>query len=170
MFSHFFHFSLHIWYLFPSLSYQTHPSLCMSFIYKLNSLHHALPQWFTLRAETRSPFASPSSPKAKVFEMEVLNPIEGKTYKLPVGYRFDPSDEILAGYYLRKRIMAQPLPNDLIQDCDVYQTVPWELPGGWSRTQTQILSFHLLSIYFLFFVPSDFLVEPKCIPIQISIF
>nr|ACU19180.1 unknown [Glycine max] len=65
--------------------------------------------------------------------MEVLNPIEGKTYKLPVGYRFDPSDEILAGYYLRKRIMAQPLPNDLIQDCDVYQTVPWELPGGGNK-------------------------------------
>ncbi|KAK7377643.1 hypothetical protein VNO80_03072 [Phaseolus coccineus] len=62
--------------------------------------------------------------------MEVLNPVEGKTYRLPVGYRFDPTDEILAGYYLRKRIMAQPLPNDLIQDCDVHQTEPWALPGG----------------------------------------
>ncbi|CAJ1789505.1 unnamed protein product [Sphenostylis stenocarpa] len=62
--------------------------------------------------------------------MEVLNPVEGKTFRLPVGYRFDPTDEILAGYYLRKRIMAQPLPNDLIQDCDVHQTEPWELPGG----------------------------------------
>ncbi|BAT84762.1 hypothetical protein LR48_Vigan03g175000 [Vigna angularis] len=62
--------------------------------------------------------------------MEVLNPVGGDTYRLPVGYRFDPTDEILAGYYLRKRIMAHPLPNDLIQDYDVHQTEPWELPGG----------------------------------------
>ncbi|KAK7395955.1 hypothetical protein VNO78_16594 [Psophocarpus tetragonolobus] len=62
--------------------------------------------------------------------MEVLNPIEGKNYKLPVGYRFDPTDDVLAGYYLWKKILGQPIPNDLIQDCDVYQTVPWELPGG----------------------------------------
>jgi len=80
--------------------------------------------------------------------MEVLNPVEGKTYRLPVGYRFDPTDEILAGYYLRKRIMAQPLPNDLIQDCDVHQTEPWALPGGWSETHKHNSSLSILRSLF----------------------
>ncbi|TKY63015.1 NAC domain-containing protein 41 [Spatholobus suberectus] len=90
----------------------------------------------------------PCSPKAKVFgwvtlfEMEIVNEIKGKTYKLPVGYRFDPTDDILVGYYLRKKIVAQPLPNNLIQDCDVFQTEPWGLPGGGKHLNWQKFFFY----------------------------
>ncbi|RDY05846.1 NAC transcription factor 32, partial [Mucuna pruriens] len=74
--------------------------------------------------------------------MEILNPAKGKTYKLPVGYRFDPADDVLAGYYLRKKMLTQPLPNDLIQDCDVFQTEPWGLPGGGKHLNWQRFFFY----------------------------
>jgi len=84
--------------------------------------------------------------------MEVFNPVEGKTYKLPVGYRFDPTDPVLAGYYLTKRLRGHPLPNGLILDYDVHQTEPWELPGGSSQThqhKSPFPSFLLSFVYFL---------------------
>lgn len=74
--------------------------------------------------------------------MEIMNEIMGRKYRLPVGYRFDPTDDILVGYYLKKRIFDQPLPNDLIQDCDVFQTVPRDLPGGGKHLNWQRFVFH----------------------------
>ncbi|KAK7336121.1 hypothetical protein VNO77_16654 [Canavalia gladiata] len=50
--------------------------------------------------------------------------------KLPVGYRFHPSDDVLVSFYLKKKVFAQPLPCQLIPDYDVFQAEPWVLPGG----------------------------------------
>ncbi|XP_027352865.1 NAC domain-containing protein 83-like [Abrus precatorius] len=50
--------------------------------------------------------------------------------KLPVGYRFHPTDDVLVSYYLTKKVFAQPFPSQLIPDYDVFQTQPSELPGG----------------------------------------
>nr|KYP55875.1 Putative NAC domain-containing protein 94 [Cajanus cajan] len=55
--------------------------------------------------------------------------MELQNHSESIGFRFDPTDDILAGYYLR-RILAQSLPNDVIQEYDVFQTQPWGLPGG----------------------------------------
>ncbi|XP_058740048.1 NAC domain-containing protein 1-like [Vicia villosa] len=48
--------------------------------------------------------------------------------QLPVGYRFDPTDDVLMSYYLRKKIFNQPLPLHGILQFDVFQTEPWMLP------------------------------------------
>ncbi|KAL2320353.1 hypothetical protein Fmac_029322 [Flemingia macrophylla] len=63
-------------------------------------------------------------------EMEHQNETEARTYRFPIGYRFDPTDEILTGYYLRKKILSQPLPQNLIPECNVFQAEPWRLQGG----------------------------------------
>ncbi|XP_057432780.1 NAC domain-containing protein 83-like [Lotus japonicus] len=54
---------------------------------------------------------------------------DGNVRLLP-GYKFDPTDEVLVGYYLKRRVFAQPLPFQIIQDFDLFQTEPWGLPGG----------------------------------------
>lgn len=66
----------------------------------------------------------------------------GRKFKLPVGYRFDPTDDILVGYYLREKIFNQPLPNNLIRDYDVFQTEPWNLPGGGKHMNWQSFVFY----------------------------
>lgn len=48
----------------------------------------------------------------------------------PVGYKFDPNDDDLVSYYLRKKIIREQLPEKLIQESDVVGTEPWGLPGG----------------------------------------
>ncbi|XP_045793040.1 NAC domain-containing protein 1-like [Trifolium pratense] len=48
--------------------------------------------------------------------------------KLPVGFRFDPIDDILVNFYLKLKVYNQPLPFHAIQEFDVFQTEPWMLP------------------------------------------
>ncbi|RDX60807.1 NAC domain-containing protein 41, partial [Mucuna pruriens] len=74
--------------------------------------------------------------------MEILDPATGKTYNLPVGFRFDPTDDVLVGYYLRKKTLCKPLPNDLIPDYDVFQSEPWALPGGEKHLNWQRFFFY----------------------------
>ncbi|XP_058742122.1 NAC domain containing protein 52-like [Vicia villosa] len=45
-----------------------------------------------------------------------------------VGYRFDPTDDDLMSFYLRKKIFNQPLTFHGILQFDVFQTEPWRLP------------------------------------------
>ncbi|XP_076954262.1 putative NAC domain-containing protein 94 [Bidens hawaiensis] len=45
------------------------------------------------------------------------------------GFRFHPTDEELVGFYLRKKIQHQVLPNDLIKQVDIYKYDPWDLPN-----------------------------------------
>lgn len=50
--------------------------------------------------------------------------------KVPVGYRFDPTDEELVSFYLMNKIYGQPLLISFIQEFDVFQTEPWKLPNS----------------------------------------
>ncbi|XP_074293539.1 NAC domain-containing protein 37-like [Silene latifolia] len=48
-------------------------------------------------------------------------------FNLPVGYKFEPTKELLVGYFLNKRLSNQPLDpcyNDVIMDFDVYSNHP----------------------------------------------
>ncbi|XP_057432043.1 NAC domain-containing protein 83-like [Lotus japonicus] len=55
---------------------------------------------------------------------------ENGSVRLLSGYKFDPTDEILVKFYLKRRIFAQPLPFQIIPNFDVFQIEPWGLPGG----------------------------------------
>ncbi|XP_057432560.1 NAC domain-containing protein 83-like [Lotus japonicus] len=54
---------------------------------------------------------------------------DGSVRLLP-GYKFDPTDEVLVDFYLKRRVFAQPLPFQIIPNFNVFQTEPWCLPGG----------------------------------------
>ncbi|KAI9120720.1 hypothetical protein K1719_007753 [Acacia pycnantha] len=49
--------------------------------------------------------------------------------KLPVGFRFRPTDEELIVHYLRKIALGLPLPAPVIPVLDVFHTDPWKFPG-----------------------------------------
>ncbi|KAF5479273.1 hypothetical protein F2P56_000108 [Juglans regia] len=49
--------------------------------------------------------------------------------RLPIGYRFRPTDEELVVHYLKRKIFSIPLPASVIPEFDVFQTDPWGLPG-----------------------------------------
>jgi hypothetical protein len=49
--------------------------------------------------------------------------------RVPVGFRFHPTDEELVGYYLPKKVGALKIDLDLIRDLDLYKLEPWDLQG-----------------------------------------
>ncbi|KAL5752520.1 hypothetical protein ACOSP7_022714 [Xanthoceras sorbifolium] len=50
--------------------------------------------------------------------------------RVPIGYRFLPTDEELVDYYLKRKVLGLPLPASIIPDpLDVFNTDPWSLPG-----------------------------------------
>uniref|UniRef100_A0A2P2MZL9 NAC domain-containing protein n=1 Tax=Rhizophora mucronata TaxID=61149 RepID=A0A2P2MZL9_RHIMU len=49
--------------------------------------------------------------------------------KLPIGFRFHPTDEELLVHYLKRKVLGLPLPASVIPEWDVFQTDPWSLPG-----------------------------------------
>ncbi|KAK3183860.1 hypothetical protein Dsin_031146 [Dipteronia sinensis] len=49
--------------------------------------------------------------------------------RLPIGYRFRPTDEELVVHYLKRKAFGLPLPASVIPDFDVFQVDPWSLPG-----------------------------------------
>ncbi|KAH7442480.1 hypothetical protein KP509_03G091000 [Ceratopteris richardii] len=48
---------------------------------------------------------------------------------LPPGFRFQPTDEELIGYYLMRKVNGMPIPARLIPDVELYSFDPWELPS-----------------------------------------
>ena len=50
--------------------------------------------------------------------------------KVPVGFRFHPTDEELVGYYLPKKVGAMKIDLDLIRELDLYKLEPWDLQGA----------------------------------------
>ncbi|XP_022134232.1 transcription factor JUNGBRUNNEN 1-like isoform X2 [Momordica charantia] len=44
------------------------------------------------------------------------------------GFRFQPTDEELVGFYLRRKIEMRPVTIDLIKHVDIYRHDPWDLP------------------------------------------
>uniref|UniRef100_A0A5B6YKA5 Putative NAC domain-containing protein 68 n=2 Tax=Davidia involucrata TaxID=16924 RepID=A0A5B6YKA5_DAVIN len=62
--------------------------------------------------------------------MEKPNFVRNGGIKLPIGFRFHPTDEELIVHYLKRKVFSFPLPASVIPDqFDVFQTNPWDLPG-----------------------------------------
>ncbi|KAI3784826.1 hypothetical protein L1987_43932 [Smallanthus sonchifolius] len=59
------------------------------------------------------------SPEVDKMDHEVMLP----------GFRFHPTDEELVGFYLKKKIQRQVLPNEIIKQVDIYKYDPWDLPN-----------------------------------------
>lgn len=53
----------------------------------------------------------------------------GGEIKLPVGFRFRPTDEELLLHYLKRKVLSASLPALFIPELDVFETDPWSLPG-----------------------------------------
>ncbi|KAF9623702.1 hypothetical protein IFM89_003847 [Coptis chinensis] len=51
-----------------------------------------------------------------------------KTYDLPPGFRFHPTDEELIMYYLKNQSTTRSCPVSVISEVDIYKFDPWELP------------------------------------------
>ncbi|KAI8533374.1 hypothetical protein RHMOL_Rhmol10G0004200 [Rhododendron molle] len=49
--------------------------------------------------------------------------------KLPIGYRFRPTDEELIVHYLTRKVQSIPFPAQVIPELNVFQTSPLHLPG-----------------------------------------
>ncbi|XP_030459687.1 NAC domain-containing protein 83-like [Syzygium oleosum] len=56
--------------------------------------------------------------------------VSGGGIKLPIGFRFRPTDEELLVHYLKRKVQAVPLPASVIPELDVFGTDPWGLPGN----------------------------------------
>ncbi|KAK9272544.1 hypothetical protein L1049_002917 [Liquidambar formosana] len=61
--------------------------------------------------------------------MEKPNFVSNGDLKLPIGFRFHPTDEELVVHYLKRKALSLPLPASVIPEFDVFQTEPWGLPG-----------------------------------------
>ncbi|GER29619.1 NAC domain-containing protein [Striga asiatica] len=46
---------------------------------------------------------------------------------VPPGFRFQPTDEELVGYYLKKKVASEKIHLHLIKDIDLYRIEPWDL-------------------------------------------
>ncbi|CAI9754823.1 unnamed protein product [Fraxinus pennsylvanica] len=53
----------------------------------------------------------------------------GEDIKLPIGFRFRPTDEEVLLHYLIRKIYSLPLPATVITQPDVSKFTPWDLPG-----------------------------------------
>ncbi|KAJ6333174.1 hypothetical protein OIU77_009111, partial [Salix suchowensis] len=47
---------------------------------------------------------------------------------LPAGYRFSPNNDDLIVYYLKRKVLGQPRPADIIPTTDVYASSPNKVP------------------------------------------
>jgi hypothetical protein len=50
-------------------------------------------------------------------------------HSLPPGYRFNPTDRELILYYLKRKVLNEPLPHHRIHEINIYQHHPQELSG-----------------------------------------
>ncbi|GMI78167.1 hypothetical protein HRI_001486000 [Hibiscus trionum] len=61
--------------------------------------------------------------------MESRNFVVNGGIKMPIGFKFHPTDEELVVHYLKRKALCLPLPASVIPEFDVLQTDPWNLPG-----------------------------------------
>ncbi|XP_022750446.1 NAC domain-containing protein 83-like [Durio zibethinus] len=61
--------------------------------------------------------------------MESQNFVVNGGIKMPIGFRFRPTEEELVVHYLKRKALSLPLPASVIPEFDVFQTDPWSLPG-----------------------------------------
>ncbi|KAJ6371559.1 hypothetical protein OIU77_001964 [Salix suchowensis] len=69
--------------------------------------------------------------------MEKPNFVENGRFKLPIGYRFHPTDEELVVHYLKRKVLGLPLPASVIPEFDVLQNNPSSLPGDLKEKSNQ---------------------------------
>ncbi|XP_057982614.1 NAC domain-containing protein 83 [Malania oleifera] len=55
--------------------------------------------------------------------------VQKRELRLPIGWRFRPTDEELILHYLKNRVSNLPLPASVIPELDVFQTHPSDFPG-----------------------------------------
>lgn len=60
--------------------------------------------------------------------MEEKNEVDKVDDVVLPGFRFHPTDEELVGFYLKRKILQQSLPIELIKQVDIYKYDPWDLP------------------------------------------
>lgn len=60
--------------------------------------------------------------------------------KLPIGYRFHPTDEELVAHYLKRKVFGLPLPASIIPELDVFQSHPLGLPGDMKEKKRYFFS------------------------------
>nr|TKR86325.1 hypothetical protein D5086_0000238830 [Populus alba] len=68
--------------------------------------------------------------------MERPNFVENGGFKLPIGYRFHPTDEELVVHYLKRKVLGLPMPASVIPEFDVFQNDPSSLPGSATGPKT----------------------------------
>ncbi|XP_051116448.1 NAC domain-containing protein 83-like [Andrographis paniculata] len=61
--------------------------------------------------------------------MDKWNFVKDGGSKLPLGFRFQPTDEEIVFQYLARKIFCHPLPALVIPEINVFSFDPWELPG-----------------------------------------
>ena len=76
------------------------------------------------------------------------------------GFRFHPTDEELAGFYLKRKIQQRPLSIELIKQLDIYKYDPWDLPSKLNYSPQLIILlwmtlFNQLSYLSKLFIPID---------------
>ncbi|KAK6912936.1 NAC domain [Dillenia turbinata] len=62
--------------------------------------------------------------------MQNLNLISNGVIRVPVGYRFYPTDEELIVHYLKKKVNSLPFPASIIPEFDAFSLSPTNLPGN----------------------------------------
>jgi hypothetical protein len=80
------------------------------------------------------------SRQAGALESDQVLQTGGPAPQLPVndmasmpGFRFQPTEEELVGFYLRSMVMGNRLEVDLINVLNLYRYDPWELPGRFNH-------------------------------------
>lgn len=63
------------------------------------------------------------------------------------GFRFQPTEEELVGFYLRSMVVGHRQEVELINVLDLYRYDPWELPGEYFHTSRKPIP-HLDTIIF----------------------
>ncbi|XP_047331885.1 NAC domain-containing protein 83-like [Impatiens glandulifera] len=53
----------------------------------------------------------------------------GALMRLPIGFKFEPTNEELILHYLRNKVMSHPLPSLIIPEFEICKSDPWDLPG-----------------------------------------
>ncbi|XP_038977721.1 NAC domain-containing protein 86-like [Phoenix dactylifera] len=114
-------------------------------------------------------YLTPKARKAhadlKQFASATLEPafkrrrIELEYMMVPPGFIFQPTDEELLDFFLKEKLLHQPLPCDIIKEADVYGNHPSNLTGKhiiYIYINTMISSFsYSLSIFAMIKVPNS---------------
>ena len=50
--------------------------------------------------------------------------------KFLVGFKFEPTDEVLFNHYLKKKVLSEAVEVEVIPELDVFKVASWALPGG----------------------------------------